>query len=285
MGDPLYRQIAERLQHMIESGALAPGARLPTEDELKKVYKASRNTVRQAVRWLTNRGLVQTRLGQGTFVVQRARPFITTLSADPDTGFGGGEGEAYYAEVRAQGRVPFAPPPRVEIQQAYGLIAEELELVEGAAIVGRRQQRYIDRTPFSLQTSYYPTALVAAGAQRLLDATSIEPGAVHYLREALGFRPASYRDRITVRIPSRDEAGFFRLPDNGRVSVFETFRTALDSEGKPFRLTVTTYPADRNQFVVFAGRVPAQARETRVSATGARTGGEDGFDDEAEFDE
>lgn len=269
MGDPLYRQIAERLQHMIESGALAPGARLPTEDELKKLYKASRNTVRQAVRWLINRGLVQTRLGQGTFVVQHARPFTTTLSADPDTGFGGGEGQAYYAEVRAQGRVPFAPPPRVEIQQAYGLIAEELGLAEGAAVVGRRQQRYIDKAPFSLQTSYYPVSLVAAGAQRLLDATSIEPGAVHYLREVLGFRQGRYRDRITVRIPSPEETAFFRLPGNGRVSVFETFRTALDGTGKPFRLTVTIYPADRNQFVVFAGQVPARAREAFVSASGS----------------
>jgi len=269
MGDPLYRQIAERLQHMIESGALPPGARLPTEDELKKLYKASRNTVRQAVRWLVNRGLVQTRLGQGTFVVQRARPFITTLSADPDTGFGGGEGEAYYAEVRAQGRVPFAPAPRVEIQQAYGLIATELGLEEGTAIVGRRQQRYIDRAPFSLQTSYYPVSLVAAGAERLLDATSIEPGAVHYLRDVLGFRQASYRDRVTVRIPGTEEASFFRLPDNGRVSVFETFRTAIDGDGKPFRLTVTIYPADRNQFVVFAGQVPTGAREAVISGSTA----------------
>jgi GntR family transcriptional regulator len=272
MGDPLYRQIAERLQHMIESGALAPGARLPTEDELKKLYNASRNTVRQAVRWLVNRGLVQTRLGQGTFVVQHARPFISTLSADPDTGFGGGEGEAYYAEVRAQGRVPFASAPRVEIQQAYGSIAEELGLAEGAAIVGRRQQRYIDRTPFSLQISYYPTTLVAAGAQRLLDATSIEPGAVYYLREVLGFRQTSYRDRITVRVPTTEEATFFRLPDNGRVSVYETFRTALDGDGKPFRLTVTIYPADRNQFVVFAGQVPAQTRETPAGAPTATAG-------------
>src|SRR5215469_1690930 len=74
MPDPLYRQIAEKLQRMIESGVLPPGAKLPTEPELTRVYKASRNTIRQAVRWLTNRGLVQTRLGQGTYVVQRARP-------------------------------------------------------------------------------------------------------------------------------------------------------------------------------------------------------------------
>jgi GntR family transcriptional regulator len=264
MRDPLYRQIAEKLQHLIESGVLAPGAKLPTEPELTKLYKASRNTIREAVRWLTNRGLVQTRLGQGTYVVQPPRPFITTLSANPDTGLGGGEGEAYKAEVRAQGRDPFAPPPRVEIQQASVLIAEELQIPEGSPVVARRQQRYIDEDSFSLQISYYPMSLVAAGAGRLMEATSIEPGAVHYLREVLGFRQARYCDRITVRAPRAEEAAFFKVPDSGAVSVFETFRTAFDGQGKPFRLTLTVFPADRNQFVVFAGQVPQEARHARV---------------------
>ena len=272
MPDPLYRQIAEKLQRMIESGVLPPGAKLPTEPELTRVYKASRNTIRQAVRWLTNRGLVQTRLGQGTYVVQRARPFLTTLSADPDTGLGGGEGEAYREEVRAQGRDPFAPPPRVEIRQATGVIAEELGVPDGSSVVARRQQRYIDEAAFSLQTSYYPMSLVDAGAERLMDAGSIEPGAVHYLREVLGFRQARYRDRITVRAPRAEEAGFFKLPDNGRVSVFETFRTAYDGAGKPFRLTVTVFPADRNQFVVFAGEVPADARKALTAVAASATG-------------
>ncbi len=272
MGDPLYRQIAEKLQRLIESGALAPGAKLPTEPELRKLYQASRNTVREAVRWLANRGLVQTRLGQGTYVVEQTRPFITTLSANPDTGLGGGEGEAYSAEVRAQGRDPFAPPPRVESGRASGLIATELQVPGGSPIVSRRQHRYIDGAPFSLQTSYYPMALVAAGADRLMEPASIEPGAVHYLREVLGFRQARYTDRITVRAPRPEEAGFFRLPDTGRVSVFETFRTAFDGEGMPFRLTATVFPADRNQFLVFAGQVPADARQTISGAPAVSVG-------------
>jgi GntR family transcriptional regulator len=258
---PLYQQIAEKLQHLIESGVLPPGAKLPTEPELTEEHKASRNTIRLAVRWLINRGLVQIRPGQGTFVVELIRPFITTLSADPDTGLGGGEGEAYKAEVRAQGRDPFAPPPRVEKRPAAAMIAEELQVTEDSPVVGRYQQRYIDGAPFSLQNSYYPMFLVAAGARSLLEASSIEPGAVHYLREALGFRQASYRDRITVRAPRPEEAEFFGLPDNSRVSVFETFRTAFDGQVRPFRLTLTIFPADRNQFVVFAGDVPDDARD------------------------
>ena len=35
-----------------------------------------------------------------------------------------------------------------------------------------------------------------------------------------------------------------------------TRRTAYDDHGQPFRLTLSVYPADRNQFVVKVGQVP-----------------------------
>jgi GntR family transcriptional regulator len=61
MANPMYRQIAEDLRGRIESGELAPGRQLPTELELRESYSASRNTVRDAIKWLTSLGLVTTR--------------------------------------------------------------------------------------------------------------------------------------------------------------------------------------------------------------------------------
>jgi GntR family transcriptional regulator len=273
MGDPLYRQIAERLQHLIESGTLAPGAKLPTEPELEEQHNASRNTVRQAVRWLINRGLVQTRRGQGTFVVEMIKPFLTTLSADPETGLGGGEGTAYSDEVLAQGRDPSESRPRIVIYQARGRMAAELGLREGTPVVGRHQQRLIDGAPFSLQVSYYPMSLVDGGAAKLLTDAAIAEGAVSYLRNVLGIVQASYRDRITVRPPNADETAFFGLADNSRVSVIETFRTAFDRAGEPFRLTVTVFAADRNQFVAYQGTLPAAARVAVTPAPAAANAG------------
>ena len=263
MPDPRYRQIADELERQIASGALAPGERLPTELELQDHYRASRNTVRDAVRWLTIRGLVETRPGQGTFVVQEPEPYVMTLSADPETGFGGGEGEAFTREVSGQGRRAFAPNLLVEVSRASGVVAAELQIADGSSVVSRSQSRFIDGVPSSLQTSYYPMSLVEAGARKLLTAEQIVPGAVSYLRAALSIEQARYRDRITVRVPDDTEMTFFRLREEGRVSVFETFRTAFDTQDKPFRLTRSVFAADRNQFAVFAGRVPDDAR--RVS--------------------
>ncbi len=128
MTDPKYRQIAEILQQKIENGEPAPGERLPTEQALIEQHKVSRNTIRDAVKWLIRRGLVETRPGQGTFVTDKIAPYITTLTEDPETGFGGGEGVAYISEATTKGRKPSFTDPQVEVQLATTEIASELEL-------------------------------------------------------------------------------------------------------------------------------------------------------------
>jgi GntR family transcriptional regulator len=267
----MYRQIAEDLRRKIESGQLSNGKQLPTEMELREAYDASRNTVRDAVRWLVTRGLVETRAGHGTFVVGRIEPYVTALFADTrepsatDTTGLGGEDEIYISSVSAQGRQPEQTVPRVEIQKASGIIATELQLSEDASVVSRHQSRRIDGTPYSLQTTFYPTEFVERGAVRLIQAEDIRPGAVSYLQDTLGIKQAGWRDRITVRTPNANEITFFQLPDDGRIAVFETFRTGYDESGKPLRVTITTYPADRNEFVMDVGKVP-------VSATARGTG-------------
>lgn len=252
----MYRQIAEDLRRQIEAGELSPGEQLKTELELRETYDASRNTVRDAIKWLTTRGLVETRPGQGTFVVQMIVPFVTTLTGDPKTS--GSEGDTYTKEVEAKLRQPMATPPRVEIQQADPQVATDLQLTVGDNLVSRHQQRFIDNTPWSLQTSFYPMPLVQRGATRLLQASDIHEGTVSYLREQLGIEQAGYRDTITVRAPDEIESRFFRLPDDGRISVIETRRTAFSEDGSPIRLTVSVYPADRNQFALDVGQVPAE---------------------------
>jgi GntR family transcriptional regulator len=253
---PMYRRIADELRLAIESGQIAPGEQIPPEPELRNQHGASRNTIRDAIKWLISRGLVETRPGQGTFVIEKMEPFITTLTEDPETGFGGGEGVAYMAEVTASMRVPQTTEPQVEVQPAIGLIATELKLNEGEYVISRHQQRSIDERPWSLQTSYYPMDLVNRGALELIQPKNFSPGVVEYLRKAISVQQVGYRDRITVRSPDEIEASFFALPDDGRIAVFVTYRTAFDEKGNPFRLTESVFPADRNEFVINVGEIP-----------------------------
>jgi GntR family transcriptional regulator len=259
VADPMYRLIADDLRRQIEDGELAPGSQLLTELELREKYGASRNTIRDAIKWLITRGLVETRPGQGTFVVERIVPYVTTLTGDPKTA-SGGEGTSHRTEVEARFRQASDSPPQVGIEEAGAQMASELGITESTSVVSRHQQRYIDGTPWSLQTSFYPMDLVQRGAVRLIQAGDISQGTVEYLRESAGIKQAGYRDTITVRAPDMNETVFFRLPDDGRVSVIEHRRTAYADDGRAVRLTVSVYPADRNQFSVVVGEVPDSAR-------------------------
>jgi GntR family transcriptional regulator len=256
MANPMYRQIAEDLRQQIESGGLPRGSQMPTELELRDRYNASRNTVRDAIKWLINLGLAETRPGQGTFVAQDIDHFVTTLSGDPTTGWGGDEGASYLSEVAEGNRKASTSPVQVEIQKAVGAIANGLDVPVGTQVISRHERRYINEIPWSLQTSYYPMDFADRGAGELRSAGNIEQGTVQYLAETLRIRQEGYRDWITVRAPNATETAFFRLPPDGRVAMFEIFRSAFDGNGQPMRLLITVFPADRNQFIVNVGKVP-----------------------------
>jgi GntR family transcriptional regulator len=260
----MYRQIAEDLREQIESGGVRPGQQLRTELELREHYGASRNTVRDAIKWLTTLGLVETRPGSGTFVVQKIDPFVTTLTGDP-SGPGESEGASYLSEVSERNRKPYASPLQVEIQEASEDVARGLWITKDAEVISRHERRFIDGTPWSMQTSFYPMELADRGAERLRSARNIEEGAIQYLADTLHIHQVGYRDWITVRAPNAIEADFFKLPQDGRVPMYEIFRTAFDGNGQPMRLTVTVYPADRNQFILDVGQVPEGQYQQRTS--------------------
>src|ERR1700722_4129544 len=64
-----HRRVFESLHANIQSGALKPGDRLPSEAELGKLFAASRITVAKAVLDLQRMGLVTRRPGAGTHVL------------------------------------------------------------------------------------------------------------------------------------------------------------------------------------------------------------------------
>jgi GntR family transcriptional regulator len=261
MASPMYRQIAEDLRGQVESGVLKPGQQLRSEGEFREHYGASRNTIRDAIKLLTNIGLVETRPGQGTFVVKKIDPFVTTLTDDPTRGVERvaqhGEVDEYHSEVRDQQRIASMTEPQVEMLKASGIIAAKLGIPEGSQVISRHQRRYIDETPWSLQTSYYPRGLAVQGAERLAVPDDIVGGTVKYLADTLGLKQVGYRDWIRVRTPDASEVQFFGLSQDGVVAVFEIFRTAFDQTGAPMRLTITIFPADRNEFIVNVGAVAA----------------------------
>jgi len=96
----LYEQIVDQIEQAILKGELKPGDQLPAERELAEQFGVSRTAVREAVKALREKGLVEAFSGRGTFVTNGTSQAMRQ-SLDLITRIGGPDGSAQLAEVRA----------------------------------------------------------------------------------------------------------------------------------------------------------------------------------------
>jgi GntR family transcriptional regulator len=68
---PPWEQLAGILRSRIESGELRPGDRIPSVVSLAQEYDLAAGTVRKALTQLQREGLVESRVGWGSFVTER----------------------------------------------------------------------------------------------------------------------------------------------------------------------------------------------------------------------
>jgi DNA-binding GntR family transcriptional regulator len=83
---PRYESIFRQLAAEIRDGRYPVGSKLPSELALCERFGASRHTLREAIRRLTENGLIRRRAGSGTVVLRRTRSggFTQNISALPD---------------------------------------------------------------------------------------------------------------------------------------------------------------------------------------------------------
>jgi DNA-binding FadR family transcriptional regulator len=95
----LYEQIVSQIEQRIEKGELKVGDQLPSERELAEQLAVSRTAVREAVKALREKGLVEILAGRGTFITNGTTDKIRN-SLGLLMKFGTINGDAYLVEVR-----------------------------------------------------------------------------------------------------------------------------------------------------------------------------------------
>jgi GntR family transcriptional regulator, transcriptional repressor for pyruvate dehydrogenase complex len=95
----LYEQIVQQIEDSVLKGELKPGDQLPAERELAHKFGVSRTAVREAVKTLREKGLVEAYSGRGTFI-RNATSQAVRQSLDLMTRIGQTDGSAHLAEVR-----------------------------------------------------------------------------------------------------------------------------------------------------------------------------------------
>ncbi|QZY54364.1 FadR/GntR family transcriptional regulator [Crassaminicella profunda] len=72
----LSEKVANNVKNLIIDNELQPGDKLPNEIQLSKILNVSRSTVREAIKILVSRNILEIKRGKGTFVCEK--PGIAT---------------------------------------------------------------------------------------------------------------------------------------------------------------------------------------------------------------
>lgn len=144
---PLYAQLEQILHTRITSGEWSPGQRIPSENELNKIYGLSRMTVRGVLTKLVGDGLLVRVPGKGTYV---ATPKINAVSPAYRGVREQLEGLGYETSTRLVS---------VGLETPSSGVRERLALGEGDETYVIVRVRSVQGEPISLHRSYVPARL------------------------------------------------------------------------------------------------------------------------------
>lgn len=203
----------------------------------------ARNTAREAVRLLTDEGLVTAEHGRGAFV--RARPRLMRFGQHrysrkvrEETGL-----SPFHAEVIAQGLTPNATLDRIGRVQPPAHVAERLDVSPRTkSVVERVNWYFVDGEPVQIGTTYIPWE-IAKGTE-LATGDNLGAGDLYARFEDQGYAITYTREEVTARMPTRDEARDLRMP--GGVPLLVVTHTGLDAQRGPFELTEFKMRADHS---------------------------------------
>jgi GntR family transcriptional regulator len=234
----VYKQIADALRGEIETGALPPGQKLPSESALTRQFKVSQGTIRQALAILRGEGLIVAEHGRGVFV--RSRPKTRRLAHDRFARRHREQGKAaYLAEAEQTNTRPRVDVFYVGPDKAPAEFARRLSVRTGARVLVRRRRYLSDEQPTELATSYIPWD-IAAGTP--MTEENPGPGGVYARIEELGHELERFTEDVTARMPTPEEVKALRLPQG--TPVLTLVRVAYDTEGRAVEVCDTVMSAD-----------------------------------------
>lgn len=128
----LYEQIVQQIEESIVKGNLKPGDQLPAERELAQRFGVSRTAVREAVKALREKGLVEAYSGRGTFITDGTTQAVRQ-SLDLMVKIGQPDGSTHLAEVRAILEPEIAALAAARIQEPeLATMREAVAVMDGA---------------------------------------------------------------------------------------------------------------------------------------------------------
>lgn len=231
-GVALWRQIQDWLEFKIREGELAPGSRLPTEQDLAERFHVNRHTVRRALTLLAEKDLIRTEQGSGSFV----RDQIIDYNVGVRTRF--------HENLLSQERTPHTELISSSVIPATSAVATALELTKGADVILLETAGEADGIRICVASAHFPSGRFPG-----LDDHFRRTGSVTQALHAFGI--TNYTRRVThvsSRLPSTREARLLRQPRTKPVLVTESVN--VDPNGYPIEYCETRFAAERVKLIV-----------------------------------
>ncbi|GAA3021730.1 myo-inositol degradation transcriptional regulator [Streptosporangium longisporum] len=208
---PLYFQVAERIAGAIQAGELPPGTRLDNEIQLADRLGLSRPTVRQAIQYLVDKGLLVRKRGVGTQVVHGQVKRAVELTS-------------LYDDLRRAGQRPQTRVLSIDTVPAEEDVAVALGVAPGMAVLRLERLRYASGEPLALLHNWLPLELAPLTVEALQ-----ERGLYELLRSA-GIRMRVANQRIGARSATPAESRL--LEERRGCPLLTMVRTTYDDQGR-----------------------------------------------------
>lgn len=223
---PKWREISEELRRRLAAGEF--DERFPTDRELVAEYDVSRHTVREAVRSLTDEGLITRRRGRGSFRTPRS--------------FSQPTGALYslFQSVEESGAVQTSVVISQEPSQNEHA-AKILDLPADSELFYLERTRLADGLPLALDRVWLPMTLAAP----LMEANFSHTALYEQLHALCGIVPERGIEQSRPITLDRDSA--LRLGLSPGDAAFEIDRRTTSS-GRPLEWRVSIVRGDRFAF-------------------------------------
>ncbi|MBP2100242.1 GntR family transcriptional regulator [Enterococcus rivorum] len=226
---PIYIQIHDKIKEDIEKGVWTIGDRLPSERELAIHFNVSRMTLRQAIQTLADEGILERKIGSGTYVARKKVQEKMT-------------GTTSFTDIMiSQNKQPSSRTVSYFVAKPSSSEMEKLSLKENEYILRMERIRFADGIPICFEVASIPYSLIDQYSK-----SEISNSLYKTLEEKGGNKIGHANQTISAMLASEQIAEYLEVKRGD--AILRLSQLSYFEDGTPFEYVRTQYVGNRFEF-------------------------------------